>query len=79
MQLSHLSPREREVFQALVAGRMNKQIAADLGTGERTVKAHRASVMRKLGVHSTADLVRMDMDARACEEDDAGALAGVLR
>jgi FixJ family two-component response regulator len=66
-RLAHLSPREHEVFDALVLGRMNKQIAADLGTGERTVKAHRASVMRKLGVHSTADLARMDMDARALE------------
>ena len=67
-RLACLSPREHEVFDALVLGRMNKQIAAELGTGERTVKAHRASVMRKLGVHSTADLVRMDLDAHASEE-----------
>ena len=64
-RLAQLSPRERQVFDALVVGRMNKQIAADLGMGERTVKAHRASVMRKLEVHSTADLVRVDLDARA--------------
>jgi FixJ family two-component response regulator len=63
-RLSQLSPRERQVFDALVVGRMNKQIAADLGMGERTVKAHRASVMRKLEVHSTADLVRVDLDAQ---------------
>ena len=67
-RLACLSPREHEVFDALVLGRMNKQIAAELGTGERTVKAHRASVMRKLGVHSTADLVRMDLDAHASED-----------
>jgi hypothetical protein len=43
----------------LVAGRLNKQIAADLGTGEKTIEFHRGNLMRKLGVRSVADLVRL--------------------
>lgn len=53
-----LTPRERDVFQGVVAGKLNKQIAADLGAAERTVKAHRAHVMRKMHAGSVADLVR---------------------
>ena len=55
--LSTLTPRERQVFELVVRGRLNKQIAFDLGTTERTVKAHRLKVMEKLGVHSLAELV----------------------
>jgi FixJ family two-component response regulator len=58
-RLSRLTPREREVFQHVVAGQLNKQIAADLGTVEKTVKVHRSRVMEKMGVRSVADLVRM--------------------
>ncbi|MGZ9243442.1 MAG: response regulator transcription factor [Candidatus Binatia bacterium] len=54
-----LTPREREVFAHVVGGKLNKQIAFDLGTAERTIKAHRASVMVKLRVQSVADLVRL--------------------
>jgi FixJ family two-component response regulator len=54
-----LTPREREVLMHVVAGRMNKQIAGDLGTVEKTIKVHRSRVMEKLGVHTIADLVRM--------------------
>ncbi len=53
-----LTPRESEVMQHVVAGRLNKQIAADLGTCEQTIKVHRARVMEKMGVTSLADLVR---------------------
>jgi FixJ family two-component response regulator len=53
-----LTPREREVMGHVVAGRLNKQIAADLGTGEQTIKVHRSRVMAKMGVPSLADLVR---------------------
>ena len=53
-----LTPRESEVMAHVVAGRLNKQIAADLGTGEHTIKIHRARAMQKMGVESLADLVR---------------------
>jgi FixJ family two-component response regulator len=54
-----LTPREREVFAGVVAGKLNKQIAAELGTAERTVKAHRAQVMEKMQVASLAELVHV--------------------
>jgi FixJ family two-component response regulator len=54
-----LTSREREVFALITTGLLNKQVAAQLGTTERTVKAHRASVMNKMGAASLADLVRM--------------------
>jgi FixJ family two-component response regulator len=61
-----LSPRERAVLEHVVAGRLNKQIASAIGTSERTVKAHRARVMRKMGASSVAELVRSaDRLARA--------------
>jgi FixJ family two-component response regulator len=53
-----LTPREREVMVHVVAGRLNKQIAADIGAAERTVKAHRAQAMEKMQADSLADLVR---------------------
>ena len=58
-RLAGLTPREREVLGHVVAGKLNKQIAADLGTGEQTVKVHRGRLMRKLGVRSVAELVRV--------------------
>jgi FixJ family two-component response regulator len=57
-RVGSLTPREREVFQLVVAGLLNKQIASELGTAEKTVKVHRARVMTKMGAHSVADLVR---------------------
>lgn len=56
-RLSLLTPREREVFEHVVTGQLNKQIAADLGTGEQNIKIHRARVMQKLEVESLAELV----------------------
>ena len=53
-----LTPREREVMEHVISGLMNKQIAGKLGVSEITVKVHRASVMRKMGARSLADLVR---------------------
>jgi FixJ family two-component response regulator len=57
-RLATLTPREREVMEHVVAGQLNKQTAADLGTGEQNIKLHRAHIMRKMGVESLADLVR---------------------
>jgi FixJ family two-component response regulator len=54
-----LTPRERAVFTLVAAGKANKQIATELDTSERTVKAHRAHVMEKLQVTSLAELVRV--------------------
>jgi FixJ family two-component response regulator len=58
-KLAMLTPREREVMTHVIAGRLNKQIAGDLGTVEKTVKVHRGRMMNKLGVRSVADLVRL--------------------
>ena len=54
-----LTPREIEVLERIVSGRMNKEIAAELGASERTIKAHRAQVMQKMNVTSVAELVRI--------------------
>ncbi|MGF6427621.1 MULTISPECIES: response regulator transcription factor [Bradyrhizobium] len=55
--LAKLTPRERQVFDLIVCGRINKQIAHELGTTERTIKAHRHQVMDKMQVQSLAELV----------------------
>jgi FixJ family two-component response regulator len=62
-QLATLTPRECEVLRQVIAGRLNKQIAGDLGTAEKTIKVHRARVMEKMGVRSVAELVRMSQRA----------------
>jgi FixJ family two-component response regulator len=54
-----LTPRESEVFPLVTCGLLNKQIAAELGASEKTIKVHRAQVMRKMNAGSLADLVRM--------------------
>jgi FixJ family two-component response regulator len=58
-RLATLTPREREVLGHVIAGRLNKQIAYDLGTVEKTIKVHRSRMMEKMGVRSLAELVRM--------------------
>jgi len=58
-RLATLTPREREVLEYVVAGKLNKQIAGELGTVEQTVKVHRAHVMEKMRVRSVAELVRL--------------------
>jgi len=58
-RLAQLTPREREVFELVVAGLLNKQIADRLGIGERTVKSQRAQVMAKLGAANAAELGRI--------------------
>ena len=59
-----LTPREREVFAHLISGQLNKQVAYDLGTAERTIKAHRHSIMQKLEADSMADLVTLAAELR---------------
>jgi len=54
-----LSPREQQVMMLVTSGKMNKQVAGDLGLSEITVKIHRAAAMRKMGARTLADLVRM--------------------
>jgi two-component system, LuxR family, response regulator FixJ len=58
-----LTPREREVLGHVLRGQLNKQIAGDLGTSERTVKAHRANIMAKLQAQSVAELVHLAHEA----------------
>jgi FixJ family two-component response regulator len=58
-RLETLTPREREVMNWVVKGWLNKQIAAELGTVEKTIKVHRARVMQKMQVDSVAELVRL--------------------
>jgi FixJ family two-component response regulator len=70
--LDLLTPREFEVMQFVVTGMLNKQIANELGTAEKTIKVHRGRVMKKLGIVSVADLVRLVETAqiaplRSCE------------
>ena len=66
--LNRLTPRERQVFERVARGRLNKQIAYELGSTERTVKAHRRNLMEKLGIESLTELVliaeRLGMLAR---------------
>ena len=77
-RLDTLTPREREVYGLMVRGRLNKQIAFELGTSERTIKAHRHSIMQKLQVQSLAEAVsiaeRLDMlggDAQSLVRQDS--------
>jgi len=58
-RLETLSPREKQVMLLVTAGKMNKQVAGDLGISEITVKIHRGAAMRKMGARTLADLVRM--------------------
>jgi FixJ family two-component response regulator len=58
-RVDSLTPREREVLEHIVVGQLNKQVAYDLGTVEKTIKVHRARVMDKMGVDSLAELVRL--------------------
>ena len=57
--LAVLTACERQALTQVIAGRLNKQIAAELGTREKTIKLHRGNMMKKLGVRSVAELVRL--------------------
>jgi FixJ family two-component response regulator len=62
-RVESLTPRERQVLEQVIRGRLNKQVAADLGTVEKTIKVHRARVMRKMGARSLAELVQLASSA----------------
>ena len=71
-----LTPRERQVFERVARGRLNKQIAYELGSTERTVKAHRRNLMEKLGIEFLTELVliaeRLGMLARPASSNGQG-------
>lgn len=75
-RIATLTPREREVLDALVAGRANKLIATDLGISVRTVEMHRARMLERLGVHGLAEAVRLAVMATLVPRD---ATANVIR
>lgn len=62
-RIDALSPRQREVIVEMAAGKLNKQIAFDLGLAERTVKMHRAALMTALDIKSSADAIRLVVEA----------------
>jgi len=66
-----LTKRELEVFERVVAGKMNKEIAGELGAAERTIKAHRAQVMQKMRVSSVAELVHVADQLASCSAPSA--------
>src|SRR5262245_3662835 len=68
-----LTPREREVMALIVTGKLNKQVAADLGTVEKTIKVHRARVLEKMQVHSVAELVPLAEKLGLLGQSSAGA------
>jgi FixJ family two-component response regulator len=64
-RLATLTPREHQVLEHVIIGRLNKQIAADLGITEKTIKVHRARAMEKMGVGTLAELVRKTIEVEA--------------
>lgn len=71
-RLSRLTPREREVMDLVVQGRLNKQIAADLGLSHKTIEVHRAHVMEKMEAETLADLVRMAVAVETASQQPGG-------
>jgi two-component system CheB/CheR fusion protein len=62
-RIAALTPRQREVMKLVIEGKPNKEIAAALGVGQRTIESHRAVVMKKMGARSLAHLVRLTLEA----------------
>lgn len=62
-RIERLSPRQREVLLLMAAGQLNKQMGFELGLSERTVKMHRAALLRSLGVETNADAIRLAVEA----------------
>jgi FixJ family two-component response regulator len=75
-RLGRLTPRERQVFALVVTGLLNKQIAGRLGTCERTIKVHRARIMKKMEAGSVAELVRMAVRLGPVVEGSDASAAG---
>ena len=71
IRFAQLTPRENEVLAYVLRGRLNKQIATDLGIDERSVKRHRTSLMHKLGIKSVAELVKIAGEADLTFKTDA--------
>lgn len=69
-RMGNLSEREREVLELVALGKMNKVVAADLAISERTVEVHRANVMKKLGVETLAQLVRVKITAELLADSE---------
>jgi FixJ family two-component response regulator len=72
-----LTPRERQVMVLVTAGKMNKQIASELVLSQITVKMHRGALMKKMGVRSVAELVKLVETLRVAERDDQLAISAV--
>jgi FixJ family two-component response regulator len=74
-RLAQLTPREAEVLRHVISGRLNKQIAWDLGTVEKTIKVHRSRIMGKMGVRTIAELVRLteQIGLPPCEQRESRA------
>jgi FixJ family two-component response regulator len=72
-RLAQLTPREGEVLRHVISGRLNKQIAWDLGTVEKTIKVHRSRIMGKMGVRTIAELVRLteQIGLAPCEQKES--------
>jgi FixJ family two-component response regulator len=77
-RVSELTPREVQVMTRVVGGRLNKQIAAELGTGVKTVKVHRGRVMSKMQVRSVAELVQLCARVGITMETESGAGSRLL-
>lgn len=75
-RLALLTPREHQVLDHVVTGRLNKQIAADLGITEKTIKVHRARAMEKMGVRTLAELVRKTLEVELGTVIDGRAVEG---
>jgi FixJ family two-component response regulator len=77
-RLAQLTPREAEVLRHVISGRLNKQIAWDLGTVEKTIKVHRSRIMGKMGVRTIAELVRLteQIGLPPCEQKEGRAKDG---
>ncbi|MEX3790483.1 response regulator transcription factor [Paraburkholderia sp. BR13439] len=69
-RMRHLTRREREVMELVVTGRLNKQVASDLGAAEKTIKIHRARVMEKMKARSIVELVHLLRKGGLCTADE---------